>query len=115
MTGKFTVETKDTGSNTEFKIVGGDGSSSKALDFLDLKKLGIVLKRAQYFITCRGKYFGAVSFDELKIKKALKPKVDLNYIDEDIEQISFFDAPSISENNKLLLLNDKSTSLTGEL
>ena len=37
MTGKFTVETKDTGSNTEFKIVGGDGSSSKALDFLDLK------------------------------------------------------------------------------
>lgn len=85
------------------------------LDFLDLKKLGIVLKRAQYFITCRGKYFGAVSFDELKIKKALKPKVDLNYIDEDIEQISFFDAPSISENNKLLLLNDKSTSLTGEL
>ena len=86
-----------------------------SLDFLDLKKLGIVLKRAQYFITCRGKYFGAVSFDELKIKKALKSKVDLNYIDEDIEQISFFDAPSISENNKLLLLNDKSTSLTGEL
>lgn len=86
-----------------------------SLDFLDLKKLGIVLKRAQYFITCRGKYFGAVSFDELKIKKALKPKVDLNYIDEDIEQINFFDAPSISENNKLLLLNDKSTSLTGEL
>ena len=86
-----------------------------SLDFLDLKKLGIVLKRAQYFITCRGKYFGAVSFDGLKIKKALKPKVDLNYIDEDIEQISFFDAPSISENNKLLLLNDKSTSLTGEL
>ena len=86
-----------------------------SLDFLDLKKLGIVLKRAQYFITYRGKYFGAVSFDELKIKKALKPKVDLNYIDEDIEQISFFDAPSISENNKLLLLNDKSTSLTGEL
>ena len=86
-----------------------------SLDFLDLKKLGIVLKRAQYFITCRGKYFGAVSFDELKIKKALKPKVDLNYIDEDIEQISFFDAPAISENNKLLLLNDKSTSLTGEL
>ena len=37
MTGKFTVESKDTGSNTEFKIVGEDGSSSKALDFLDLK------------------------------------------------------------------------------
>ena len=37
MTGKFTVETKDTGANTEFKIVGEDGSSSKVLDFLDLK------------------------------------------------------------------------------
>lgn len=27
------------------------------LDFKDLKKLGIVLKRAKYFITCKGKYF----------------------------------------------------------
>ena len=81
------------------------------LDFFDLKKLGVVLKRAQYFITCKGKYYGSVAFDDMKIRKALTPKVDLNYIDEDIEQLSFF---STSE-NKILLLDDKISSSTGEI
>lgn len=39
-----------------------------SLTFEDLKKLGIVLKRAKYFITCKGKYYGDVSFDERKNK-----------------------------------------------
>ena len=96
-----------------------------SLDFMDLKKLGIVIKRAQYFITCKGKYFGAVAFDDVKIKRALTPKFDLNIIDEDIEQLSFFNkelgqiictdnSKSINE-KKLLLLNDKVTSINGEL
>lgn len=90
------------------------------LDFFDLKKLGIVIKRAQYFITCKGKYYGSTSFDDMKIRKALTPKFDLNSIDA--EQLSFFDnnksnsiISKYSPNNKLLLLNDKSTSITGEL
>lgn len=100
-----------------------------SLDFLDLKKLGIVLKRAQYFITCGGKYFGAVPLDNEKIKKALTPKIDLNIIEKDSEQISFFDneinkillpngsqlTSDLSGENKLLLLNDKITSYTGEI
>ncbi|MBD7911166.1 MULTISPECIES: putative DNA modification/repair radical SAM protein [Clostridium] len=93
-----------------------------SLDFFDLKKLGIVIKRAQYFITCKGKYYGSVSFDHMKIKKALTPKFDLNLIDDDAEQLTFFNnnmnnliLPMNSKNNKLLLLTDKSTSITGEL
>ena len=94
-----------------------------SLDFYDLKKLGVVIKRAQYFITCKGKYFGAVSFDNEKIKKALTPKIDLNIIDQDIEQLSFFNITSESNyilssntiNNKLLLLPDKNSSTTGEI
>lgn len=93
-----------------------------SLDFFDLKKLGIVIKRAQYFITCKGKYYGAVTFDEMKIRKALTPRIDLNIIDEDSTQLSFFDNnlsniinPKEISSNKLLLLNDKSTSITGEL
>ena len=99
------------------------------LNFLDLKKLGIVIKRAQYFITCNGKYFGCVSFDNEKIKKALTPKIDLNLVEEDSEQISFFDNEinkillpyntqldnDLSSDKKLLLLNDKITSYTGEI
>ena len=80
-----------------------------SLSFMDLKKLGIVIKRAQYFITCNGKYNGLVPFDDFKIKRALTPKFNLNYIDENAEQLNFFNT------NKLLLLNDKSTSITGEL
>lgn len=104
-----------------YKIISARKIGS--LDFHDLKKLGIVMKRAQYFITCKGKYYGSVAFDDIHIRKALTPKFDLNLIDEGAHQISFFDnnisnliAPkNISNNNKLLLLNDKSTSITGEL
>lgn len=114
------------------------------LDFEDLKKLGVVLKRAQYFITCRGKYYGSVDFDDEKIKKALMPKVDLNIIDNEGVQLSFFDNASESNDiikkndneisklllnmdsdnsksdillpdKKILLLDDKSTAITGEL
>ena len=95
------------------------------LDFHDLKKLGIVLKRAQYFITCRGKYYGSVAFDEVKIKNALTPKFDLNYIDDNLEQLNLFDSIDkqykstaggiLTKQNPLLLLDDKSTALSGEL
>lgn len=83
------------------------------LDFFDLKKLGIVLKRSQYFITCKGKYYGSVSFDNQKIKDALMPKIDLNLVDESSEQLSFFDN-KINLNNKSLLLDDKISSSIGE-
>ncbi|MDD6772207.1 MAG: biotin synthase, partial [Inconstantimicrobium porci] len=105
---------------------------------------GVVLKRAQYFITCRGKYYGSVDFDDEKIKKALMPKVDLNIIDNEGVQLSFFDNASESNDiikkndneisklllnmdsdnstndillpdKKILLLDDKSTAITGEL
>lgn len=85
------------------------------LDFYDLKKLGIVLKRAQYFITCKGKYYGSVEFDDIKIRRALTPKVNLNYIDENIEQLSFFNNNLSVNEKKSFLLEDKSSSLTGEL
>ena len=92
------------------------------LNFSDLKKLGIVLKRAQYFITCNGKYHGAVEFDDCKIKRALTPKFDLNLVDEDIEQLSFFDNTPINlmnnnlmKFNKRYLLSDNSSSITGEI
>lgn len=78
------------------------------LDFYDLKKLRITLKRAQFFITCRGKYFGSVKFDNEKIRNAIKPESDLNLIDSG-EQLSFFDI------TKQKLLDDTNTSLSGEL
>lgn len=42
-----------------------------SLDFSDLKKMGIVLKRAKYFITCKGKYSGEISIDGEIIRNRL--------------------------------------------
>lgn len=68
-----------------------------ALTFEDLKKLGVVLRRAQYFITCKGKYFGDVGFREDYIRRKLSPKVDLNIYDNPkFEQLTFFSGlPSV--------------------
>lgn len=93
-----------------------------SLKFEDLKKLGIVLKRAKYFITCKGKYYGDVSFDEEKIRTRLlymnRPKLE----NEISEQLNFFDNiyPKTSngillpEPKKIIMPTDKVTSITGE-
>ena len=46
------------------------------VSYEDLKKMGVVLKRAKYFITCKGQYFGAGDLEPLKLKHILldKPK-----------------------------------------
>ncbi|WP_291650934.1 putative DNA modification/repair radical SAM protein [Clostridium sp.] len=92
------------------------------LTFEDLKKLGIVLKRAKYFITCKGKYYGDVAFDEEKIRTRLlymdKPKLE----NQNSEQLNFFDDiyPKTSsgillpEPKKIIIPTDKVTSITGE-
>lgn len=94
-----------------------------SLSFEDLKNIGVVLKRAKYFITCKGKYYGDVSFNDEKIRTRLlymdKPKVD----DENSEQVSFFDnvySPSknniyLPEPKSIILPKDKNTSITGEI
>lgn len=82
-----------------------------SLTFEDLKKLGIVLKRAQYFITCSGKYYGDVAFKENFIRHKLTPKKDLNVIDNpSFEQLTFF-----SGLPALYKPEDSFSSITGEL
>lgn len=87
-----------------------------ALDYNDLKKLRITLKRAQYFILCKGKYYGSTDCDTDKIKKAIKPDIDLNEVDKSIEQLSFFTLDKgLFLPEKKLLLPDVTTGITGEL
>lgn len=56
------------------------------LDFDDLKKMRIVLKRAKHFITCKHKFYGYDNYD--KIKNALLIDGMQN------EQLSLFSTPS---------------------
>ncbi len=64
------------------------------LDFYDLKKLGIVLKRAKHFITCKGKYYGLNTIDPEKIRGQI---VDPFKNGKDKRQISMFDGVSLED------------------
>lgn len=83
-----------------------------SLDFDDLKKLGVVLKRARYFITCRGRYYDKIKMDETFIK--LNLSADRNQVpitgDTGYKQISIF--PLLPE---VPTIQDAFASITGEM
>lgn len=59
------------------------------LDFADLTRMHISLKRAQYFITCKGKYYRIQNPQPQTILRALKPQARSPY-----EQLSLFAEPA---------------------
>jgi len=73
----------------------------------DLKKLGVVLKRAKYFITCNGKYEGINRFLPENIKLSL---LNDGKKDSRFEQISLFDL-----NTTQPTYEDRQISLSGQL
>lgn len=82
-----------------------------SLCYEDLKKLGVVLKRAKYFITCNGSYSGDVNFDALLIRQRLAP-LEKKALPSppSFEQLSF-----LSLSPGLYLPGDAKSSVTGEL
>jgi len=85
-----------------------------SLHFEDLRKLGIVLKRAQYFITCNTKYYGQVEMDEEKIRNVLVPKNYLSLESLPYEQLNLFSALSTpqpkEERSSIILPSNESAS-----
>ena len=79
------------------------------LDFEALKKLGVVIKRAKYFITCKGKYFNKVyQFNQNFIETNLMIQERNALPLPQFEQLSIFDSlPPTKE--------DKIKCLTGSL
>lgn len=68
---------------------------SRALDFNALKKIGVVLKRAQYFITCSGKLNMDIHISNDSIIRSLISEqgissFDNNFLDNSFEQLSLF-------------------------
>ena len=74
------------GFKSAYKIVSARKYSK--LDFCDLVKLRVVLKRAAHFVTCGGKFIG----DEKNAQRLLLlPEAEQKY-----EQLSLFSSPEIS-------------------
>lgn len=83
----------------------------QTLDFADIKKLGVVLKRARYFITCKDKYIDRVPMSENFIKQnLLAEKSPLPPADPGYTQLSFL--PPLLQ---LPTPQDAFASVTGEL
>ncbi|MBQ3020874.1 MAG: putative DNA modification/repair radical SAM protein [Bacilli bacterium] len=60
------------------------------LDYNDLKKMGIVLKRAKYFITCNNKYFISENYFNKNFIKTNLILEDKETINNNISQLSLF-------------------------
>jgi putative DNA modification/repair radical SAM protein len=95
------------GTNSAQRIIMA--RKSAVLDFKDLKRMGIVLKRAVYFITCKGKTMYPITIEENFITRQLVALKDqpLPGIDKDItyRQLSLFDdvnfLPKLQGMNKM--------------
>lgn len=70
------------------------------LDFDDLRRMHISLKRTQYFVTCKGKYYRIQNPQPQTILQALKPKARSPY-----EQLSLFPEQTTSSQNNVELLD----------
>lgn len=46
-----------------------------SISYYDLKKFGTVLKRARYFITCQGKYFGGIPIRDDLLRNRLTTNI----------------------------------------
>lgn len=67
-----------------------------SISYSDLIKFGTVLKRARFFITCQGRYYSGIPFNEDLIKERLK---DGSGKEERI-QLSLFDSSLQEENDQ---------------
>jgi putative DNA modification/repair radical SAM protein len=77
------------GQRSAERIVAARKISS--LDFPQLKKIGVVLKRAKYFITCRGKMLEKVTL----LPEVLEMRLTENKVGEQYAQLGLFDMPSL--------------------
>ena len=75
-----------------------------ALDFDDLKRLRVVMKRAAHFITCKGKFAGN---EDLRAVKRLLTAAEWG---DNAKQLSFFDDGGLFGNGALKFFNDPRTA-----
>lgn len=99
----FPVEIQSANYKTLLRVPGIGATSAKrivkarrghTLDFPDLKKIGVVLKRALYFITCSGRMMYPTKLDEDYICRNLlsdRTQIPRELREEGYHQLSLFD------------------------
>ncbi len=82
-----------------------------SLDFSGLKKLGVVLKRAQYFITCHGKMAEGLKITQTSVLRALMSETAQEKFLQKPQQLSFFEPLTQPE----FTMEDMQKCLTGQI
>ena len=90
---------------------------SSSLDFADLKKMGVVLKRAHYFITCKGKMMHRIRLEENVITTCLVDQNrwqnwQLEHGQETYRQMSLFEDGKVE---RMPTVEDTLASVLGQL
>jgi putative DNA modification/repair radical SAM protein len=116
----FPVEVNEADYETLLRVPGiGIKSARKiliarkfhSLDFSDLKKMGVVWKRARYFITCNGRYFANATLDPEGIRERIK----LAFHPVTREEREGRQLTLLAGSSSLLNTQDAYSSVTGEL
>lgn len=107
---QFPIEVNRADYHTLLRVPGIGVKSARAimtarraasLDFTDLKKLGVVLKRAQYFLTCKGKAMrGLYVTPDTALRNLITEQGRALLPQQQMEQLSLFDTASLLEPQK---------------
>jgi len=84
------------------------------LDFPDLKKMRIVLKRAQYFITCKGKTVLGIRYDPEAVLRGLLSEQSWELAGPPMEQLSLFNE-NILQVSESFMRGERQKCLTGQI
>ena len=90
---------------------------SSSLDFADLKKMGVVLKRAHYFITCKGRMMHRIRLEEDVVTTCLvdqnrRQNWQLEHGQDSYRQLSLFDDCKVE---MMPTVEDRLASVSGQL
>ena len=111
----FPVEIHTADYKTLLRVPGIGAKSAKRivkarrgsrLDFSDLKKIGVVLKRALYFITCSGRMMYPIKLNEDYICRNLlsdRTQIPRELREESYRQLSLFDDVSFGGDNHVCI------------
>jgi len=77
------------------------------LDFSDLKKMRIVLKRAQYFITCNGKTVLGIRYDPEAVLRGLLSEQSWELAGSPMEQLTLFDNLAVADSGAFNIMDSK--------
>ncbi|MDY6794961.1 MAG: putative DNA modification/repair radical SAM protein [Actinomycetota bacterium] len=87
---------------------------SHSLDFGDLKKIGVVLKRARFFITCSGRYYADSNASKERIRRGISTVYEpVQRQNAMVRQLSLFAGDSTAGPSRLM--EDASSGISGQI